>query len=54
MVTRVQKAIKDSKLKKQFNLRSKDRNSRKQQKEKGLLSKYVDKRERKQNTGKQQ
>lgn len=48
MVSKVQRSIKDSKLRKQFNLRAKDRTDRKKLKEKGLLTKYVDKRERKQ------
>ena len=37
MVTRVQKAIKDSKLLKQFKLRQKDRNQRKDKKAKSLI-----------------
>jgi hypothetical protein len=48
MVTRVQKAIKDSKLLKQFKLRQKDRNQRKDKKAKSLAEKYVDKRQLKQ------
>ena len=45
MVTRVQKSIKDSKLRKQFNIRAKLRKERKDQKTTGQLTKYVDKRE---------
>jgi hypothetical protein len=49
MVTRVQKSIKDSKLRKQFNIRAKNRKIRKDKKTTGELTKYVDKRELKNN-----
>jgi hypothetical protein len=45
MVNKVQKAIKDSKMKKDFRLRAKQRSERKKSKSVSQLSKYVDKRE---------
>ena len=45
-INKIKKAIEDSKRKKQFRLRAKDRGERKDKKEKGLYSKYVDKRTR--------
>lgn len=47
MVTKVQKSIKDSKLRKQFNVRAKQRVEWKAQKATGELSRYVDLKERK-------
>ena len=44
VVNKIKKAIEDSKRKKQFTLRAKDRGERKLKKEKGLYSKFVDKR----------
>ena len=43
MVTKVQKSIADSKLRKQFNARAKQRKEWKAKKATGELSKYVDK-----------
>jgi hypothetical protein len=44
VVNKIKKAIEDSKRKKQFRLRAKDRGERRIKKEKGLHSKFVDKR----------
>ena len=46
--SRIGKAIRDSKLRKQFNLRQKDRNKRKAEQEKIGSSKYVDRKALKQ------
>jgi len=45
-LNKIKKAIEDSKRKKQFRLRAKDRGERKDKKEKGLYSKFVDKKSR--------
>ncbi len=45
-VNKIKKAIEDSKRKKQFKLRARDRGERKEKKEKGLYNKFVDKRTR--------
>ena len=45
-INKIKKAIEDSKRKKQFRLRAKDRGDRKDKKEKGLYSKFIDKRAR--------
>ncbi len=45
-INKIKKAIEDSKRKKQFRLRAKDRGDRKYKKEKGLYSKFIDKRAR--------
>ena len=49
MVTKVQKSIADSKLRKQFNARAKQRKEWKAKKATGELSKYVDKTQIKKN-----
>lgn len=44
VVNKIKKAIEDSKRKKQFRLRAKDRSERKDKRVKGQYSKFVDKR----------
>lgn len=45
VLNKIKKAIEDSKRKKQFRIRAKDRGERKLKKEKGLYSKFVDKKQ---------